>query len=164
MIERTAFHRVERTLYILAAGLFVGTILELIMLGHDEGTMQLVPFALCGIGLVGIGLARFFPTNPVQRLAQALMATIAAGSLLGAWEHIEGNLGFLEETRPNADAMMKVRAALTGQAPPLAPGMLALGGILAAVAIYATRSLAAPVVATETRRAAQELVQRRAGD
>ena len=138
MDDRTALatvHRLRTFLYLLAVVLFTGTIGELLMVGHDESRMQLVPFGLCLLGLAGLGAAWRRPTRPTLLTVRAVMGVIAAGSILGVYEHLEGNVGFVHEVRPHAGTLEALREALGGAAPLLAPGILAVG---AAVAIAAT--------------------------
>jgi hypothetical protein len=138
MDDRTALatvHRLRTFLYLLAAVLFTGTIGELLMVGHDESRMQLVPFGLCLLGLVALGVAWRRPDRQQRRAA---MVTIAAGSVLGVWEHLEGNIGFVHEVRPHAGTLEAFREGLGGAAPLLAPGILAIGAAVAIAATFAT--------------------------
>jgi hypothetical protein len=56
--------------------------------------------------------------------------------LIGIYEHIEHNLAFELEIRPNATAGQVFMEALGGASPLLAPGILALAAILAIAATY----------------------------
>lgn len=64
------------------------------------------------------------------------MTVVVAGSLLGIYEHLASNVEFESEMRPGAATMDVVVPALEGAAPLLAPGMLALTGVLAIGATY----------------------------
>jgi hypothetical protein len=64
------------------------------------------------------------------------MIPVALGSLLGVYEHIEGNIGLLLEVTPNATTAKIISEALGGANPLLAPGMLALAAVLAVAATY----------------------------
>lgn len=138
MNERTALRRLETFLHLLAAGLFVGTIGELLAAEHYESTMQLVPFALCGLGLLSLIVLRLRPSRPVLMAIRALMHVIAAGSLLGIYEHIMGNLDFVHEVRRHADTMTTIKQTLRGADPILAPGVLAVAAAVTLAATYAT--------------------------
>jgi hypothetical protein len=76
------------------------------------------------------------PSRPALLALRLCMAVIAAGSLLGAWEHVEGNYEFAGETHPHAARWELVRSGHTGRDPLLAPGILAA---VAAVTLAATR-------------------------
>lgn len=71
------------------------------------------------------------------------MTIIALGSLLGVYEHVEGNLEFARELRPDASGWSLWREALTGRDPLLAAGVFAMA---AALTVAAT---SVPVVQVE---------------
>lgn len=139
MNDRTALQRLNRFLFFLAAGMFLGTIAELLAAKHYDDTIQLVPFALCGIGLVALAALKLRPSASVVLAIRAMMLVIAAGSLLGVYEHVTGNLEFVHEVRRNADRMTVITDTLQGGAPVLAPGILAIGAIITLAATYAQR-------------------------
>jgi hypothetical protein len=143
MNERAALRRLETFLHLLAAGLFVGTIGELLAAKHYDSIIQLVPFALCGLGLLALVALRLRPTRPVVLAIRALMLVIASGSLLGVYEHIATNLDFVHEVRRHADTMTVVKETLQGRDPILAPGVLAVGAAVTLAATYATSIIAA---------------------
>jgi len=138
MTEQGALARIEQFLYGLAAFMFVGTVAELVMLEHDEGLLQKVPFALCALGLASVVAARFWPTRETQLATVVVAIVTAIGASIGVIEHIEGNLGFAKK---HATFWDKVHQALTGNAPPLAPGMLVIAAVLTLAAVFATRAL-----------------------
>jgi hypothetical protein len=142
MNEQLALRRLETFLHLLAAGLFVVTIGELWAEEHYQSTLQLVPFALCGVGLLALLGLRLSPSRPMVLLVRALMIVLIAGSLLGIYEHVAGNLEFAREVRRRADTMTLIKATLHGGAPVLAPGIFALGASITLAATYATTILA----------------------
>ena len=71
-----------------------------------------------------------------MRVMQVVMVLNVLGSALGIYEHIENNLGFELEIRPNAAVVDVFIEALHGASPLLAPGILALAGLLALAATY----------------------------
>ncbi len=128
---------IRRWLLGISAFLFVGTIGELIMLKHYDGTMQLLPFALCAIGFLGVALLSLARSPRLVLGTRVVMILIAASSLIGVWEHIEGNTGFEKELHPHATTTELVKAALTGRDPLMAPGILAVAALIAIVASVA---------------------------
>jgi len=110
---------VRRSTHALAIGGMVGVLAELFLLGHTEGTRQLLPIGALGLGVVVTTLAFARPgflTVGLQRLA--MLACVGAGGA-GLWFHYSGNAEF-----------DLVREAMTGATPVLAPGaMLLLGGL-----------------------------------
>ncbi|HEY7034524.1 MAG TPA: hypothetical protein VH482_24520 [Thermomicrobiales bacterium] len=138
MNDRAALRRLATFLHLLAAALFVGTIGELIAAKHYDSAMQLVPFALCALGLLAVPALRTRPTRPVVLAIRALMVVTAAGSLLGVYEHVMGNLDFVREVRRHADTMTVVKQTLQGADPILAPGVLAVAAAVTLAATYAS--------------------------
>jgi hypothetical protein len=142
MTARQVLDRLRLFLFSLSAVLFGGTIAELIAAKHWQEPLQLVPFALCALGLVALGLAWRWPSGRTLWGARVLMVVIAAGSLLGVYEHVEGDLEFARELRPDAAGWTLWRSALTGRDPLLASGVLAVAAALTIAATYATTALA----------------------
>jgi hypothetical protein len=121
----------------LTAGLLVGTIAELILLGHYESPAQIVPFALCTLGLVALWVVGRWRGRLALLFHRSTMAALAAGCVYGAYEHALGNLGFVLETQPNVGAARLVVEVLTGRDPLLAPGVLLVIAALALASAYA---------------------------
>ena len=137
MNEHERLTRLANLLYGLAAVMFGGTIAELLAARHFKEPMQLIPFVLCGLGLIAVLLAWKQPGRRAVQGLRALMAISAAGSLLGIWKHIEGNVGFIQEMHPNTSGWPLILGALTGRAPLLASGALAAAAAVAIVATFA---------------------------
>ena len=151
MSERQTLDRLQLFLRLLATGLFVGTIAELIVVGHDDDPIQFVPFLLCGLGLLALAAVWKRPGAIMVLALRGIMTVIALGSLLGVYEHIEGNIAFVREIHPHAGTATLVKAALTGGAPLMAPGILAIGAAVAIAATYAS----APQITGERGRSRQ---------
>ena len=108
------------------------------------------------VALIGFNLAPAANTNfekgPLVGIVTLVL--LVAGSLYGVFEHMEGNIEFEREIRPNASLSTILPKALTGASPPLAPGMLALAGTLAIAGTYAHPALARREVSSAQRREA----------
>jgi hypothetical protein len=137
MSDQERLTRLANLLYGLAAVMFGGTIVELLAAKHFQEPMQLVPFVLCGVGLVAVLLAWKQPGRIAVQALRGLMLFIAAASLLGVWKHVEGNVGFIHEMHPNITGWALVLGALAGRAPLLASGALAVTAAIAIVATFA---------------------------
>ena len=135
MSAQERLSRLTGFLYGLAIVMFAGTIVELVAAKHFQEPLQFVPFVLCVVGIGAVFLAWRHPGRQAIQGMRALMLVTAAGSLLGIWEHVEGNMGFVQEMHPGTSGWPLISAALTGRAPLLASGVLAAA---AAVAISAT--------------------------
>jgi amino acid transporter len=136
MNEHALLQRLRAFLRWLAAALFVGTVAELLLAGHTDSPMQFVPFVLCALGLLMLWRTRRRPSRRALLALRLSMVVIAAGSLLGAWEHFEGNYEFARETHPHAAGWTLVRSGLMGRDPLLAPGILAAAAAVTLAATY----------------------------
>lgn len=127
--------RLRRFLLLLAGFLCLGTIMELALIGHTGGPIQLLPFLLCALGILAVAGALVRPQRFILQTLRVVMGALIAGSLFGIYEHVEHNLAFALEIQPSAAAGTLIVKALGGANPLLAPGMLALAGILALAAV-----------------------------
>ena len=128
--------RIRQFLLLIAAGVFVMTVTELLFLSHWSETIQLLPFALSGAGLVTLALAYFRPGPRTIHLLRWSMIVIGLCSLIGIYEHMANNLGFQMEIQPNATFQEMALATVEGANPVLAPGILALGAAIGWTAAY----------------------------
>ncbi len=128
--------RLRRFLLGLSGFLLLGTLGELIAIQHTQEPLQLVPFVLCGLGLVAVAAALARPGRQTLMALRLLMIPLALGSLLGVWEHVQSNIAFYQEVHASATTAQLIGAAVGGRNPLLAPGMLALAAALAAAATY----------------------------
>jgi hypothetical protein len=128
--------RIRQFLLVIAAGVFVMTVTELLFLSHWSETVQLLPFALSAVGLVTLALAYFRPSPRTIHLLRRSMIVIGSCSLIGIYEHMANNLGFRMEIQPNATFLELALATVEGANPVLAPGILALGAAIGWTAAY----------------------------
>jgi hypothetical protein len=136
MNDTVTLRRLRTFLRALAAALFVGTVVELLLAEHTDSLLQLVPFLLCGLGLLALAAAWARPRRATVLTLRLVMVVVACGSLLGVTEHFLGNRAFARETHPRASAAGLLRPTLTGADPLLAPGILAVAAAVAAAATY----------------------------
>ena len=137
MSEHERLERLANLLYGLAAVMFAGTIVELLAAKHYQDPVQLIPFALCGVGFVAVLLAWKRPGWATVQALRGLMLVTAAATLLGIWKHLEGNIGFIHEMHPATSGWPLLVGAVTGRAPLLASGTLAITGVVAIAATFA---------------------------
>ena len=128
--------RIRQFLLVIAAGVFLMTVTELVFLSHWSETIQLLPFALSGWGLITLALAYFRLTPTSLSLLRWSMVVIGLCSLIGLYEHMANNLGFQMEIQPNATFQELALATVEGANPVLAPGILALGAAIGWTAAY----------------------------
>ncbi|MBI3942572.1 MAG: hypothetical protein HY326_06115 [Chloroflexi bacterium] len=96
----------------------------------------MIPYILSGLGVGAILVALTRPQRRTLLLLWGCMGVVALGSLIGMVEHIESNLGFYLEIHPATTGLALLTAGLRGASPLLAPGVLALGAVLAVAAAY----------------------------
>ncbi len=135
--------RLRTYLLLLAGGLSAGAIVELWAANHTEEPLQWVPFVLCGLSLVAIVAALLRPQKGVLLVLRGVMILMIAGSLLGIYEHVAGNIAFAQEIRPGTPTGDLLLKGLTGGNPLLAPGTLAVAALIALAATYCHPALAA---------------------
>lgn len=136
MSDASVLLRLRQFLLVVSAQLFVGTLVELWLTNHMETLVQLIPFALCGLGLIAVIWAMLRPRRVALLALRACMALVALGSLFGVYQHLANNLGFQRELHPNASTGDHLMGALGGANPLLAPGILALTAALSIAATY----------------------------
>ncbi len=132
----TIEQRFRAFMLILAGLLCLGTIVELWLAEHTHDLVQLIPFVLCGLGSIAIVAALMRPRRRVLFALRLVAALLIGGSLFGMYEHVEQNLAFELEIRPAATFGDVWFDALRGASPLLAPGILALAGVLALASTY----------------------------
>jgi hypothetical protein len=108
----------------------VGTAVELLLLGHFDGWKQLIPLVLLGIALfVLIWHAVNRGAAPIRAL-QFLMLLFVVSGAFGILFHYRGNVEFELEMYPSTAGFQLFKKAVTGATPALAPGSMALLGLI----------------------------------
>jgi len=128
--------RLRRFLLVLSAVHLGGTVAELWMVEHTEDPVQFVPFVLCGLGALAAVAVLLRPRRATVWALRASAGLLVLGSLLGGYLHVEGNAALQREINPGAAGMDAVMGALGGPNPLLAPGVLAIAGVIALAATY----------------------------
>jgi hypothetical protein len=116
-----------------------GTVIELLLLEHDEADkpLQFVPLILIAAGVAAIiwHLARPGPAS--LNVLQIVMAVFVLSSFVGFLAHFNGSAEFVHELNPEADTWEILEKALHAKAPPLlAPGMMMQLGLLGLAYVY----------------------------
>ena len=134
--DAAVLSRLRRFLLATSGFLLAGTVAELLLVDHTEDRTQLIPFVLCGLGLLCVGAAFFRPRRGVLLALRAVALLAVLGSLYGVYEHVWGNLSLQREVNPTATGGELFWSALDGGNPLLAPGVLTLAAALALAATY----------------------------
>jgi DNA uptake protein ComE-like DNA-binding protein len=132
----------RNVLAILVMGL-AGTGVELLLLGHYESRWQLVPLGLIGVSLLTLGWHALSRGATSVRALQAVMALCVLGGGAGILQHYRGNSEFELEMYPDIRGFELFAKSVTGATPALAPGTMALLGLLGLVYTHGHPRLAA---------------------
>ncbi len=118
----------------LVIGLFVfgavGVGVELVLLEHFEELWQWVPLTLIGVGVPQAITLSFRQPPALVRTFRTTMVLFVIGSAVGLTQHFRGNVEFELEMYPSRGGVELVWEALKGATPSLAPGTMALLGLL----------------------------------
>lgn len=136
MSTAEVLRRLRLFLLALSSLLFAGTLLELSLVNHTEDAIQWLAFVLAGLGLL---LALVVIARPARVMVSVLrwsMLLVIAGSLFGIYEHVSNNVAFEREIQPNATSSQLMWKGVSGANPLLAPGTLAIAGLLSLAATY----------------------------
>ena len=113
-----------------------GTLLELLLIGHDEMATQFAPLVLLGAGILTAAWALIAPRLAAIRALQLVMLGFVASGVLGIVLHYMGNEAFELEMSPSRAGMALISKTLTGATPVLAPGSMSLLGFVGLAFAY----------------------------
>jgi hypothetical protein len=136
MSTAEVLRRLQLFLLVLSSLLFTGTLLELWLVNHTEDLIQWVAFVLAGLGLLATLTVLFRRGRTTVLVLRGCMFVVVLGSFFGIYEHVLNNIAFEREIQPNATFSQLVRKGLGGANPLLAPGTLAVAGLLALAGTY----------------------------
>ena len=128
-----------RSLHLSLAGFsFVGLLVELLLQSHTGLPAQWTPIILIILGLVAVTLGLAMPRRWVIIGLRAVGTLVAAGAALGVVLHLAAAMAAERELVGEAAALREVlQGVLLVYAPPLlAPGALAVGGLLLIASTY----------------------------
>lgn len=108
----------------------VGTLLELLLIGHDEMATQFAPLVLLALGVLVSVATLIVPRAALVRTLQLLMMFFVAAGVIGVVLHYQGNEAFELEMSPSRAGLSLVTKTLTGATPVLAPGSMSLLGLV----------------------------------
>jgi hypothetical protein len=136
MTTAEVLRRLRLFLLVLSSLLFIGTLVELWLVNHTEDAIQWLAFVLAGLGLIATLSVLVRRGRKTVLVLRACMLVVVLGSLFGIYEHVSNNIAFEREIHPNATFSQVVWKGLSGANPLLAPGTLAVAGLLALASTY----------------------------
>ncbi|MGE5925846.1 MAG: hypothetical protein ACM357_00715 [Gemmatimonadota bacterium] len=126
----TTLRTFRRALTLLLAAGLLGTALELVLMDHLEDWWQRIPLALIAAAL-GVLCWHWLARSKTSIYAiRGVMLLFLASAAAGIILHAKGNREFALETKPALAGGELVTEMLTGAFPALAPGTMALLGLL----------------------------------
>jgi hypothetical protein len=121
---------------LLVLGL-VGTVTELVLLGHYEQLMQLVPVILIVVALAVVVWHVMRHDTASLYALQVVMALFVLAGFAGVAAHFHGSVEFQLDLNPEMSTWELVEKVLRAKAPPvLAPGMMLQFGLLGLAYAY----------------------------
>ena len=108
----------------------LGTSAELLLLGHFDGWQQIIPLPLLAISVVALIIQLRRPTSAARAAFQALMWFFLISAPVGVGLHFQGNVEFEREMYPDMAGFELIKKTMTGATPVLAPGTMALLGLV----------------------------------
>lgn len=109
----------------------VGTLTDLLLLGHIEEPRQLIPLAVIGAALVLLAWHGLRPRPWVLQALRLVMVLSVASGLVGIGLHYTASAEFQREVDPSIGGRALALKALRAKAPPaLAPGAMVYLGLL----------------------------------
>ena len=111
---------------LLTALLFMlfGTALELYLLEHFEGTLQIIPFLCLGTSGTLVVVLLFHRNKGIIRLFKLVLSLTALSGLYGTFLHLRANYEFEQEMKPTAKSWDLFVESLSGALPTLAPASM----------------------------------------
>lgn len=128
-----------RTLQLGLAGFsFVGLFVELLLQSHHQVALQWTPLVLMSLGAIGVVLGLVIASRWAVIYLRTVGTLIAAGAALGVFLHLSAAMSAEREWMGDDAAFGEVlRSALEIYTPPLlAPGAMAVGGLLLIASTY----------------------------
>jgi len=136
-IPADPYAAVRRLLLALLAFGLVGTVVELVLLDHDEDLRQFVPFAAMALALAGVVAMTWIGNARVVRTFRVLMVLLMAAGAAGVVLHYLGNRDFQRDMDPAASEWQLFTKIIRAKAPPaLAPGVLVQFGLLGLITTF----------------------------
>ena len=114
----------------------LGTGGELLLLGHYESSFQIAPLVLLGAGVAVVLWETAAPRAASVLALRVVAIFFVAAAFVGVGLHYDGNAAFELEMYPGMSGLELVRKTLTGATPVLAPGSMALLGLVALAYTY----------------------------
>ncbi len=119
-----------------------GTMIELLLVGHDDGAIQLVPLVLLGVGFFTVCWRMWSGSSASAAAVQIVMVLFLAAGAAGVYFHYQANVEFQRETDPSLAGRALLWSVLRAKVPPaLAPGVMIQLGLIGLAYTYRDKEL-----------------------
>ena len=135
-VEPARLKRLRRFLTGVVMVGVVGMAAELLLIGHTDGWYQFVPVVLLTAMAVALAWRLARPRRLTAWVVRTLMVSSVASGVAGVVLHYRGNEAFELEMYPTLSGADLVFETLTGATPVLAPGSMALLGLVGLAVTY----------------------------
>lgn len=153
MTTRSLAERLRRFLLLIAAVSIAGTGIELAMLRHWDGIVQLIPWATLVALAASIAALVWRPSARTISVVRTVAVVVGAAAAFGVFEHVRTNYnaGFLDAryattwvTMSKSSRWWAAFVKTVGPAPSLAPAVLAQAALCIGLATVEHPALARP--------------------
>jgi hypothetical protein len=134
--DPTALARIRALLFGTLVFGVVGMTAELLLLGHVESAWQWIPVVILGASVLLLAWHAAAPSRTTVRALQATMMLFIVTGGIGVGLHYDGNVEFELEMYPSMGGFELVAKTLTGATPVLAPGTMAILGLVGLALVY----------------------------
>jgi hypothetical protein len=134
--ESATLATIRRWLLVTLLAGTIGMEGELLLIGHFEEWLQLTPVVLLALGSAALAWHLGAPGAASLRVVRSMMVLFVASGVLGVALHYRGNAAFELEMYPTLAGAELIGKTLTGATPVLAPGSMALLGLVGLTQTY----------------------------
>ena len=114
-----------------------GTLIELLLLGHDEDRIQLIPLVSLAVGLTVACWHAVTASLLSGRILRGVMLVFLAAGAAGLYYHYRANVEFQLESDPSIKGRALLWKVMRAKVPPaLAPGVMVQLGLIGLVYTY----------------------------
>ena len=136
-VEPATLRAIRRVILLIITIGTLGMSVELILIGHDEDSNQLIPLVVAGAALLLIAWCAIRPGPFALRAMQLVMLAFIGAGVMGVTLHFKANSEFQREMDPQIGGMDLIWKVVQATAPPaLAPGVMVQLGLLGLVYTY----------------------------
>ena len=114
-----------------------GTLIELLLLGHHEDRIQLIPLVSLVVGLTVVCWHAVTASLLSERVLRGVMLVFLTAGAAGVYYHYRANVEFQRESDPSLAGRALLWSVLRAKVPPaLAPGVMVQLGLIGLVYTY----------------------------